>query len=214
LALDGAKEQCRVRASNAGHCLLTGIAGRDHAARAAQALLASESFSGWGVRTIAATEARYNPMSYHDGSIWPHDNALIAAGLARYGFKEMAVQLTSALFDASLSFDLHRMPELFCGFDRRSGEGPTLYPVACNPQAWSAAAVFFLLQSCLGLTVEAGEPRICFQHPLLPAFLKEVTITNLRVGNASVDLQLLRHGADVGINVLHRQGAVEIRMLR
>ena len=214
LALDGQKRPCRVRTSNAGHCLLTGIAEREHAHRAAQTLLNHESFSGWGVRTLAASEARYNPMSYHNGSVWPHDNALIAAGLARYGLKDSVLAVTTGMFDASLFMDLHRMPELFCGFGRRPGEGPTLYPVACAPQAWAAGSVFVLLQACLGLTVNAPEAYICFTYPLLPTFLREVQIRGLKVGSASLDLLLLRHGHDVGINVLRREGRVEVRMVK
>jgi glycogen debranching enzyme len=214
LALDGKKQPCRVRASNAGHCLLTGIAQPDRARRTAQTLVSHESYSGWGIRTLAASEVRYNPMSYHNGSVWPHDNALIGWGMARYGLKESALAVLTGLFDASVFMDLHRLPELFCGFGRRPGEGPTLYPVACAPQAWSAAAVFLLLQGCLGLTASATDASLCFHYPVLPAFLRDVQIRNLRVGNAVVDLLLLRHGQDVGINVLRREGPLEIRMVK
>jgi glycogen debranching enzyme len=214
LALDGGKRPCRVRTSNAGHCLLTGIAEPGRACQVAQTLLAPDSFSGWGVRTVAACEVRYNPLSYHNGSVWPHDNALIAAGLARYTLKEGVVRVLKGLFDASLFLDLHRLPELFCGFPRRPGEGPTLYPVACAPQAWSAASVFLLLQACLGLTVRAAESQVRFFHPLLPECLREVQIRNLRVGQGSVDLLLIRHGHDVGINVVRREGDVHIMMLK
>jgi glycogen debranching enzyme len=214
LALDGAKRPCRVRTSNAGHCLLTGIAGREHAVRAAHTLLSRESFSGWGVRTVAASEARYNPMSYHNGSVWPHDNALIAYGLARYGLHEGALQILTGLYEASVALELHRLPELFCGFPRRPGEGPTLYPVACSPQAWSAAAVFLLLQACLGLAVSPPERQACFSYPQLPEFLRELHVSNLRVGGAVLDLRLLRHGRDVGIHVLRREGDCEILMVR
>jgi glycogen debranching enzyme len=214
LALDGAKRPCRVRTSNAGQCLFTGIVGRERARRVGASLLAPESFSGWGVRTVAATEARYNPMSYHNGSVWPHDNALIAWGLSRYGLQEEAQRLLAGMFGASEHMDLHRLPELFCGFPRRPGEGPTLYPVACAPQAWAAAAIFLLVQSCLGMTVSGTRRQVCFRYPLLPAFLRELRIRGLRVGDASVDLLLRRHGADVGLNVLRREGDVEIRMVK
>jgi glycogen debranching enzyme len=135
IALDGSKQPCRVRTSNAGHCLFTGIATQEHAQRVANTLTDERSFSGWGIRTVASGEARYNPMSYHNGSVWPHDNSLIAAGFARYELKESAAMVLAGLMDASLFFDLHRLPELFCGFPRRPGESPTLYPVACAPQA-------------------------------------------------------------------------------
>src|SRR5262249_25545987 len=158
----GDKRPCRVRTSNAGQCLFTGIASPDRAWRVARTLLSPESFSGWGVRTVAASEARYNPMAYHNGSVWPHDNALIAQGFARYGLGEKALQILTGLFEAGLYFDLQRMPELFCGFPRHPGEGPILYPVACAPQAWSAASVFLLLQACLGLGVNGPEAQVSF----------------------------------------------------
>lgn len=214
LALDGAKRPCRVRTSNPGHCLLAGIVSPERARRTAATLLGPASYSGWGVRTVAAGEARYNPMSYHNGSVWPHDNALIALGLARYGLKAEVVRILEGLFEAVLTFDLHRMPELFCGFPRRAGEGPVWYPVACAPQAWSAAAVFALLRASLGLCLSGPEARVTFAYPLLPESLREVSVRNLRVGAACLDLLLLRHGENVGINVLRRDGDVEIVMVK
>jgi glycogen debranching enzyme len=210
LALDGVKLPCLVRTSNAGHALFSGIASPERAARAAHTLLHEDSFSGWGVRTVSASELRYNPMSYHNGSIWPHDNAMIAAGFARYGMTEHILPILRGLFDASGFLELHRMPELFCGFKRRPGEGPTLYPVACSPQAWAAGAVFMLLQACLGLTVDGPRRQIVFARPRLPEFLQTVTILGLKVGEAAVDLALQRHPHDVSINVLRREGPVEI----
>jgi glycogen debranching enzyme len=214
LALDGRKQPCRVCASNAGHCLLTGIAYPEHAARVAQTLLDVKSYSGWGVRTLAAGEPRYNPMSYHNGSIWPHDNALVADGLARYGLKDGVLRILAGMFDAGIYLDLHRLPELFCGFARRSGEGPTLYPVACAPQAWSAASVYLLLRACLGLEVNAVRGEIAFDYPVLPAFLREVHVRGLCVGNAVLDLLLLRHGNDVGINVTRKEGEARVLMVK
>ncbi|MGH7828474.1 MAG: amylo-alpha-1,6-glucosidase [Candidatus Binatia bacterium] len=208
IALDHEKRPCRVKASNAGHCLFTGIAAHEYAKRVAGALLSEESFSGWGIRTLAASEVRYNPMSYHNGSIWPHDNALVAAGLARYGMKDVANKVLTGLFDASLFLDLHRLPELFCGFTRRDGEGPTLYPVACAPQAWAAGSVFLLLQSCLGLSIDATESRVYFTSPLLPACIEEVHIKNLRVGKSHLDLVVDR--SFQGIGVERRAGDVSI----
>ena len=210
LAIDGAKQPCRVRSSNAGQVLWSGIASPARAARTAHTLFTSESFSGWGVRTIAEGEARYNPMSYHNGSVWPHDNALIGMGLARYGMKDRAMAIMSAMFDASASMDLHRVPELFCGFVRRSSEGPTLYPVACSPQAWASGSVFYLLQACLGLSFRADPPAVHFTHPQLPDYLARVDIRNLRVGASVIDLSLHRHTRDVGVNVLRKEGDVQI----
>ena len=215
LALDGSKRPCRVRTSNAGHCLFAGVASEEHAHRVATTLTDETSFSGWGIRTVASSESRYNPMSYHNGSVWPHDNSLIAAGFARYELKGSAAMLLAGLMDASIFFDLHRLPELFCGFPRRPGESPTLYPVACAPQAWASGAVFLLLEACLGVSVVAPERRVLFSKPFLPEFLPEVSIRDLKIGNASVDLLLTRHDeGDVSVNVLRRNGALEVIVLK
>ena len=211
LALDGAKRQCRVSTSNAGHCLYAGIAEPEQAGHIAATLMQEHSFSGWGVRTLAVSEARFNPMSYHNGSIWPHDNALIAAGLARYGFKDQASQILSRLFEASLSVE-YRLPELFCGFYRREGEGPVPYPVACSPQAWSAASVFLLLQAVLGLQIDAAASRLSFLRPVLPDFLDEIQIDNLKVGAGSVDVSIHRRAQHATVEIGRREGPVELRI--
>ena len=210
LALDGDKRQCAVRASNAGHALFTGIAGRSRAGAIARSLMAPEGFSGWGIRTLSTSEVRYNPMSYHNGSIWPHDNALIAAGFARYGFHDEALAVLTAMFEASGSMHLRRLPELFCGFGREPGEGPIAYPVACHPQAWASGSVLLLLQAALGLEIRAADRVVLFTRPRLPDYLDEVRIGNLRVGPHTVDLLLGRHGHNVGINVIQRTGPVEV----
>ena len=210
IALDGKKKMCCIRSSNAGQCLFTGIAQKDAAAKIKDALIGKNFFSGWGVRTIADSEPRYNPMSYHNGSIWPHDNALIAQGLARYGFKDAALQIMNALFDASQFMELNRLPELYCGFQRRPGEGPTLYPVACNPQAWSSVAVFYLLKACLGIRIEAASERLYFENPCLPESIRQLDIRNLKVASGSVDICLIRHDDKVAVNVPRREGAVEV----
>jgi glycogen debranching enzyme len=214
VALDGEKRPCRVRTSNPGHCLFTGIVSPERAARVAEGLLGPDSFSGWGVRTVAEGAARYNPMSYHNGSIWPHDNAMIGAGLARYGRKDGTAKILAGMFDASMFVELHRMPELFCGFPRRLGEGPTLYPVACSPQAWAAGTVYQLLGACLGLRVEAALGRVCLEYPMLPPFLDEVRVRGIRVGAGSVDLLFRRHADDVSVNVLARTGGVQIVVVK
>lgn len=210
LALDGGKAPCLVRTSNAGHCLWSGIATEEHARRIADGLLGSDFFTGWGVRTLASGEARYNPMSYHNGSVWPHDNAVIAAGLARYGRKDAALRILQGLFDSSLFLDLQRLPELFCGFPRRPQEGPTLYPVACLPQAWASAAVFSLIESVLGLHIDGAKGRIVFDHPVLPEFLNTVTLKGLDAVSGRADIVLHRHRDDVGIVVASREGRVEV----
>jgi glycogen debranching enzyme len=214
LALDGDKQPCRVRTSNAGHCLFAGIASDERAQRVAAILTHQSLFSGWGIRTVAANEVRYNPMSYHNGSVWPHDNALIGAGFARFALKDEAVKVMTALFDASLFVELHRLPELFCGFARRAGESPTLYPVACAPQAWAAGAAFLLLQACLGVSVLGFEQKLLFSRPVLPEFLDQITMRRLRVGKASVDLSLTRSEHRVYIDALRKDGDVEITVLK
>jgi glycogen debranching enzyme len=206
LALDGAKRPCRVRSSNAGQVLLSGIASPRRAARAAGVLMDKDSFSGWGIRTIAESEPRYNPMSYHNGSVWPHDNALIALGFAHYGLSDHVLRLSHAMFDAASYMDLRRLPELFCGFRRVPGKGPTFYPVACAPQAWSSATPFAFLQACLGLSFDPAGERVRFRQPRLPEFLDRVVIRKLRVGDSQFDIMLRRYGSDVSVNVLDRQG--------
>jgi glycogen debranching enzyme len=213
LALDGAKRRCDVLASNMGHCLWSGIASDAHAQRISDLLLSPAFFSGWGVRTIAEGEARYNPMSYHNGSIWPHDNALAAMGLARYGRTEDAMRLLAAMFESSLHFDLHRLPELFCGFPRRHEAGPTLYPVACSPQAWAAAAPFAVLQACLGLELEGATRDVCLRTPRLPAFVDWLRIERLGLPGATCDLLLTRHERSVGVEVLRKDAGVNVRVI-
>jgi len=210
LALDGEKKPCRVRSSNAGHCLYTGIALPERAGRVAETLFRPESFSGWGVRTVAVGESRYNPLSYHNGSIWPHDNSLVASGLAKYGYKELAGQIFMSLLDVSSMVDLNRLPELFCGIDRRPGEGPTLYPVACSPQAWAAAAPFLILQACLGIAIDPERKRILFDDPYLPEGIPTLTIKDLRCGNTSVDLFLERRHKSVLVQKAETETPIEI----
>jgi glycogen debranching enzyme len=204
LALDGNKKPCKVVSSNPGHCLFCGIVDDDKAAKLAATLLSADMFSGWGIRTLSEGGKRYNPMSYHNGSIWPHDNALIAAGLARYGFQKEAAKILSALFDASLFIELQRLPELYCGFPRRRGEGPTSYPVACSPQAWSVGAVFMLLQACLQIEIDAVKKTIVFKKPDLPPYLDRIAINHLPLGSASCDIELYRLDYDVSFNVIRK----------
>ncbi|KAA6456477.1 amylo-alpha-1,6-glucosidase [Acidobacteria bacterium AB60] len=214
LALDGKKQPCRVRSSNAGHCLFSGIASEDHVKSVTEALLSPAFFSGWGIRTLVTGEKRYNPMSYHNGSMWPHDNAVIAYGALRRPDKQLPLRVLSGLLDLSENVNLHRLPELICGFSRRQGKGPTLYPVACSPQAWAAGAVFWLLQACLGLEINAKESRVYLYHSALPSALEHVQIKNLRVGNACLDLAFERYEETVGVNITRRTGHVEIVALR
>jgi len=214
VALDGKKRLCRVRTSNAGHVLFTGVAPAERADLVTATLLGQEMFSGWGVRTLAAAEVRYNPLSYHNGSVWPHDNALIAWGLARYGFKDEVIQVFEGLFDAANWFELRRLPELFCGFHRRPAHSPTQYPVACSPQAWATGTVFLLIRAALGLDTDARSGRLHVARPILPTFLNEMEIRNLRVGEASVNLMLRRRGEDVTVQVLERDGEVDVAVTK
>lgn len=210
VALDGAKRPCLVRSSNAGHALWSGIAKPERAAALVRTLMSVESFSGWGVRTLNSKERRYNPMSYHNGSVWPHDNALIALGMARYGFKAEAARIFDALFHASMYIDLRRLPELFCGFSRRRSQGPTFYPVACVPQAWAAAAPIALIQACLGLTFDLPGNKISLKEPVLPPFLDEILLRNVRLGGGSLDILVRRAGAGITASAVRREGDVRL----
>jgi glycogen debranching enzyme len=213
LALDGAKEPCRVRTSNAGQVLFTGIARPDRAEKVADQLLRPLFFSGWGIRTVAKNEARYNPMSYHNGSVWPHDNALIALGLARYGFKGAVQRLFKGMFDAAAYMEMRRLPELFCGFQRARARGPTLYPVACAPQAWASATPFSLIEAALGLQFDPAAGEIRLINPQLPIFLDHVILRNLQLNQSSVDLRVNRHGNEVSLEILRRRGQVQVSIV-
>ena len=214
LALDGAKRPCRVVASNAGHALLTEIADPGRARRVAETLLGSACFSGWGVRTVALTAPRYNPMSYHNGSVWPHDNAVIALGLARYGMKDGVLKIFKGLFEAAGYMDLRRLPELFCGFPSRRLNAPTLYPVACIPQAWASATVFALVQASLGIGFDQGADEIRFDRPMLPEFLDELHLRGLQARSGVADVVLRRYDSDFALTITRRQGNVPIVVLR
>jgi glycogen debranching enzyme len=210
LALDGEKKQCDVKSSNAGQCLFSRIADPDKARVAMQNLLTEDMFSGWGIRTISRDEKNYNPMSYHNGSIWPHDNALIAFGMHRYTYKEGVNKIFEGMMDTSLYMEDKRLPELFCGFNRRVSEGPTAYPVACSPQAWAVASVFMMLQSCLGIEINAKEKCLRFNNPSLPGFLDYVQITDLKINSASVSFLAERQSHSVAIKILEKKGELDV----
>ena len=215
LALDAQKRPCRVVSSNAGHALWTGIvADRARARGVAEVLMRDESFSGWGIRTIPSSQARYNPMAYHNGSVWPHDNAIIAAGFARYGFRDLVVRVLDGMKDASVAVDMRRLPELICGFSRRPGEGPTQYPVACAPQAWASGAVFMLLGAALGLSVDGRTNDVTLTRPVMPASVPILRVTGLPLNGGSVDLLLENHPHDVGVTVLRREGDARVTVVK
>src|SRR3979490_69161 len=213
LALDGAKQPCTVRTSNAGQLLFSGMVREDRARMVAADLMQPHFFTGCGIRTLACGEARYNPMSYHNGSIWPHDNALIALGFARYGFKHSVAHLFKGLFDAATYMDLRRLPELFCGFRRERRRGPGLYSVARAPQAWASATPFSLLEAALGLEFDAARGEIRLRDPHLPEFLNDVVLRDLQLGPSSVDLRVRRHGEEVSLEVLRTRGQIQVSIV-
>jgi glycogen debranching enzyme len=184
---------CSVRASNPGHLLFCGLPAPDRAGKVTAQLLSPAFNTGWGIRTLAAGEPRFNPMSYHNGSVWPHDTALCTAGMARYGEKAGAVRIMAATFEAATRFEM-RMPELFCGFARSSGEAPVPYPVACLPQAWSSGAVFMLLQACLGLRIDGFAREIHVEQPLLPVGIDTLTVRGIAIADATIDIEFQRLG--------------------
>jgi glycogen debranching enzyme len=214
LALDGDKRPCEVMASNAGHCLWTGIVPEARAPLVAKRLLEDDMFSGWGIRTLSARARRYNPMSYHNGSVWPHDNAIAAAGFRRYRLSSFAQTIATGLFEASRHFDRGRLPELFCGFPRRAGHAPISYPVACSPQAWAAGSALQLLASMLGLEADASARRLTFVNPQLPPWLREVEIHDLRVGASTLDVAITRGRDGAAVQLIGRTGDVELIVRR
>lgn len=214
LALDGDKEPCRVLASNAGHALFAGIASPDRAERIARLLVGRDFFTGWGIRTIAAREVRYNPMSYHNGSVWPHDNGLIALGLARYGHKAGVARIFQGLLEASGYFEFRRLPELFCGFTRRRKRGPTAYPVACSPQAWAAATPYALIAAVTGLELHHDDGYVCLRNPTLPPSIDDLFLPELRVAGSRLQLRLSRSENDVTTTVTGREGPADLVILK
>ncbi|HEY7400512.1 MAG TPA: amylo-alpha-1,6-glucosidase [Actinomycetota bacterium] len=211
-ALDGEKRQVRTIMSNPGHALYCDIADHDKARSLAKRMLAPDMFSGWGIRTMSKSAPAYNPMSYHNGSVWPHDNALIAAGLKRYKFVRSTNRVATALFDASIHADYLRLPELFCGFTRRSPNRPVSYPVACSPQAWAAGAPFLMLQAMLGISPRADQNLLTVNEPHLPTWLNTVELRNLRVGDSRLSLVFRREGEITSFSLLSREGSVRVLM--
>jgi glycogen debranching enzyme len=206
LALDRHKRQVRSVTSNAGHCLWSGICTPDKADAIAARLLAPDMFSGWGVRTLSSTSPNYNPMSYHNGSVWPHDTALIALGLRRAGHADKAARLVEGMFQAGFRFSGARLPELFCGFarDQKFSSSPAAYVVSCSPQAWAAGSLFMFLQSLLDIEpdVEGRRLRIA---PILPDMFRRVTLKNVRVGSARIDIDVERVGDEVQVSTAEKE---------
>jgi glycogen debranching enzyme len=210
MALDADKRQADAIGSNAGHCLWSGIVAEARARDVADRLLSPAMFSGWGIRTYAQGQPGFNPFGYHTGTVWPHDTSLAAAGLKRYGFHDDANRLVGHVFEAAQHFGEFRLPELFCGFDREKAPMPVPYPVACSPQAWSAAAAFMFLQTMLGLRGHGEANELELLRPNLPDWLGKVTVTNLRIGDASVDLLFHRWRGTTSAEVLRKVGDLSV----
>jgi glycogen debranching enzyme len=210
MALDAEKRQVRTVTSNPGHGLYCGIVDEDKAVALAKRLLAPDMFSGWGVRTMSKSAVAYNPMSYHNGSVWPHDNALIAAGLKRYGFVRATNRVATALFDAAITADYMRLPELFCGFTRRTPNRPVSYPIACSPQAWAAGSPFLMLQAMLGISAQANRNLLTVNKPQLPTWLNTVEVRDLAVGTSRISLLFQREGEITAFSVLAREGGIRV----
>jgi glycogen debranching enzyme len=209
IAVDGAGELCRVFASNPGHLLFARLVAPERARKVAERLLARDFAPGWGVRTLAFGEARFNPMSYHNGSVWPHDTALCALGLSHYGERDGVVALTAALFETAANFEM-RLPELFCGFSRKPGEPPVAYPVACLPQAWAAGSAFMMLQACLGITVDGDAGTVTVVDPRLPIGIDRLWVDRLQLGEDLIDLAFERHGGRITVTTNARPGVVRV----
>jgi glycogen debranching enzyme len=210
IAIDGDGQPCSVPASNAGHLLFCGVPNEKRAAIVTTQLLSSRFSSGWGIRTLAEREARYNPMAYHNGSIWPHDTSLCAAGISRYGGRTQVVQLLSEIFEVANHFAM-RLPELYCGFPRIAGQGPVPYPVACLPQAWSSGSVFMLLQASLGVRIDGRRKEVHIERPQLPIDIESLSIRDLPVSDACIDLEFHRIGKEVvAVPTRHVDGGVRV----
>jgi glycogen debranching enzyme len=210
MALDAKKRPADAIGSNPGQCLWSGIVAPERARKVADRLLTPDLFSGWGIRTYAAGQTGYNPIGYHTGTVWPHDTSLIAAGLKRYGFHDEANRLVGRVFEAAQHFTDFRLPELFCGFDREVSPIPVPYPVACSPQAWAAGSTFLFLETMLGLRPHAGRRELELHRPNLPEWLGKVTVSNLRVGEATVDLLFHRWRGTTSAEVLRKTGDLDV----
>ncbi len=210
LALQSGGRAAAVVASNAGQVLWTGIADEDKAQRTVTRLMADDMFTGYGVRTLSAREQRYNPNGYHVGSVWPHDNSIIAAGFRRYGCDDAAGRVFMGMVEAAMDFDQYRLPELFAGYPREEYGIPVRYPVACRPQAWAAGSVPFLLSTVLGLVPEAFERRLRIVRPWMPAPTYYIELRSLRVGDARVDLRFERTPAGTSVRTLRIEGSLDI----
>ncbi|WP_303673817.1 amylo-alpha-1,6-glucosidase [Vampirovibrio chlorellavorus] len=213
LALNETGQPFRVITSNPGHCLETGLFYENHANQTVNRLMSADLFNGWGIRTLSSNTVAYNPMSYHNGSIWPHDNALIARGFARLNRPDLVERIFTGLFEAARHMYYRRLPELFCGFrkeDGKEGDPPVRYAVSCNPQAWASAAMYSIIQSMLNMRVDAPRKKLSIHSPRLPHYMSFLQINNLCVGKAMVDLEFRRNHQSVTVDVRNRKGELDI----
>jgi glycogen debranching enzyme len=208
-ALDPDKQPVRTIASNAGHCLWSGLIRSDRARRVVERLMQPDMWSGWGIRTLSEGVPAYNPISYQRGSVWPHDNGIIALGFKRYGFANEAARIARDVSEAASYFVSYRLPELYAGLQRRPGTFPVLYPGANVPQAWAAGSVFHLIQAILGLQADAPHGRL-YVDPMLPSWLPNVTLSGLRIGAATVTLRFWREAEETRWEPTDIQGQLEI----
>jgi glycogen debranching enzyme len=206
LALDGQKRPIPTATTNAGHLLWSRVPSPEVARRLAARFLEPDFFSGWGVRTLSAAHPVYNPMSYHNGSIWPHDNAILVLGMALHGHARAALPIVRALYEAGVHSEFQRLPELYCGMTRQVGPRPVNYPVSCSPQGWASGSLYMLLQALLGIYPEAQSRILHVRDPVLPDFLAELTVSGLAIGGSRVALQFRRHGARTLANLLSVEG--------
>ncbi|MBX9692018.1 MAG: amylo-alpha-1,6-glucosidase [Cyanobacteria bacterium] len=210
LALDKDGHQVRSVASNAGHCLWTGILDSECASMVADRLLSTDLFSGWGIRTLAKSAVAFNPISYHNGSVWPHDNGIIMEGLRNIGRVDGALKILTAMYEATQYQQDLRLPELFCGFSRQTSTHPIDYPVSCRPQGWASGTLLQMLKACINLRPDAVNKRLYIENPVLPPWLVEVRLNRLHVGNAEIDLVLRSAGHSTYCQVLRKQGDIKI----
>jgi glycogen debranching enzyme len=214
LALDGSDLPCASVSSNPGHALWSGIVGKRRARSVVETLLGEDLFSGWGIRTLSQRNPRYNPLGYHLGTVWPHDNAIAAMGFKMYGFEDETNEVATALFDAAMTFPYSRLPELFGGEARTAHHSPVSYPVACRPQAWAAGAMPMLLQAILGLRAAGYEDTLQVVQPRLPYWLSRVHVRGLRVGEGEVDLTLARNGKETDVQIGRVTGGIRVELLK
>ncbi|HTO98659.1 MAG TPA: glycogen debranching N-terminal domain-containing protein, partial [Myxococcales bacterium] len=206
LALDGEKRQVQSVTSNPGHLLFSRAVPGPRARRVARTLMSADSFSGFGIRTLARGQRAYNPLSYHDGTVWPHDNSLIAMGFSNYGMQRLAAQVLSGAYDACRQFRHYRLPELFCGMARGEGDLVVNYPVSCAPQAWASGALFLMLRACLGLYPDAQRRTLKIANPHLPPPIERLRLERLRIGGTRLTLELTRTGESCFAAVREMEG--------